>query len=63
MSNADHATDVAALRELLRTQAERLELDPDSVDSPSPNAITARTPDGTLLRLDISRYRPMELSL
>ena len=52
-----------ALRDLLREAAARLELDPASVNSPTPNAITAKAPDGTLLRLDVSRYAATEVSL
>lgn len=54
---------VSALREVVRSRAARLGLDPATITSPSPNAITTKTPDGSLLRLDVSRYRPMELSL
>lgn len=54
---------VRALRELLRSRAAQLGLDPATITSPSPHAITAKAPDGSLLRLDISRYQPMELSL
>jgi hypothetical protein len=54
---------VAALRDLLREAADRLALDPASITSPSPNAIIATAPDGSLLRLDVSRYSATELSL
>jgi hypothetical protein len=61
--SADEFASTAALRALLREAASRLELDPASVNSPTPNAITAMAPDGTLLRLDVSRYRATEVSL
>lgn len=59
----EQTTAVSALREVLRSRAAQLSLDPATITSPSPNAITAKTPDGSLLRLDVSRYEPMELSL
>lgn len=59
----DQQTAVSVLRELLRQEATRLGLDPASIASPAPNAITAKALDGSLLRLDVSRYQPMELSL
>jgi hypothetical protein len=54
---------VAELRDLLRTDATRLGINPESVASPTPHAITAKTNDGSLLRLDVSIYQPAELSL
>lgn len=57
----DVATIDQQLREALRARAERLGLDPDSIASPSPGALVARTPDGTLLRLDVRTYAPAEL--
>ena len=54
---------VRAIRELLRARAEQLALDPASINSPSPAAITGRTRDGALLRLDVSTYQAAELSL
>lgn len=63
---ADSAHEFAsttALRDLLRAAAARPEIDPETVNSPTPNAITAKTPDGTLLRLDVSRYPATEVSL
>ena len=54
---------VRAIRELLRARAEQLALDPASINSPSPAAITGRTTDGALLRLDVSTYQAAELSL
>lgn len=59
----DQQTAVNLLRDLLRTEATRLGLDPASITSPAPNAITATAPDGSLLRLDVSRYQPVELSI
>jgi hypothetical protein len=59
----DQASDVRALRELLRIQAAELKLDPASITSPSPNSVIATASDGSLLRLDVSRYEPMEPSL
>ena len=54
---------VNELQDLLRDEAVRLALDPGSITSPSPWTIVGRTQDGTLLRLDVSRYRQSELSL
>jgi hypothetical protein len=53
---------VRAVREALREQATRFALDPASITSPTPAAITGRTADGALVRLDVSTYRPAELS-
>ena len=54
---------VADLCAALRDSADRLELDPESLTSPSPHAITCRTCDGALVRLDISTYTKTELAL
>ena len=54
---------VDELRELLRTDATRLGINPESVTSPTPHAITAKATDGSLLRLDVSTYQAAELSL
>lgn len=51
------------LRELLRTDATRLGINPESVTPPTPHAITAKATDGSLLRLDVSTYQAAELSL
>lgn len=56
-----HAT--SELRDLLHREARRLSLDPDSIDSPTPHAITAKTRDGYLLRLDVTTYKAAELAL
>jgi hypothetical protein len=53
---------VRAVREALRAQATRLALDPASISSPSPAAITGRTANGALVRLDVSTYEAAELS-
>jgi hypothetical protein len=53
---------VRAVREALREHAARLALDPASITSPTPRAITGRSADGALVRLDVSTYRPAELS-
>lgn len=50
------------LREAICDAAERLALDPASITSPTPAAITARTRDGDLVRLDVSSYPPDGLS-
>ncbi len=50
------------LRDALRARAARLALDPASITSPTPDAITARGLDGSLLRLDYHRYDQRELS-
>jgi hypothetical protein len=49
------------LHEALAARASRLGLDPDSISSPSPGALTVRTARGTLLRLDVCSYRPHDL--
>jgi hypothetical protein len=51
------------LRRMLRARAAQLALDPDTIESPTPGAVTARRLDGSLVRLDVSTYRPAELSL
>jgi hypothetical protein len=53
---------VRAVREALREHAARLALDPASITSPSPRAITGRSADGALIRLDVSTYQLAELS-
>lgn len=58
----DDAT-MLVIRQVLRDHARKLEIDPDSIHSPSPHAITAMTADGALLRLDVSRYQQIELEL
>lgn len=57
----DAATIDLQLREALLARAERLGIDPSTIASPSPRTLVARTPDGTLLRLDVSTYGPAEL--
>ena len=49
------------LRAALVSRAERLGLDPDTIRSPSPGALTARSYDGTLLRIDFHSYPAREL--
>lgn len=49
------------LREALTVRATRLGLDPATVASPCPGALTARSADGTLLRLDYHAYAPADL--
>jgi hypothetical protein len=53
---------VQAIREVLGAWAAQLALDPSSITSPSPAAITARTANGVLLRLDVTTYQSAELS-
>ena len=53
---------VRQLAEALRDAAAKLELESSSITSPSPHAITARSTDGRLLRLDVSSYAGCELS-
>jgi hypothetical protein len=53
---------IDAIREALRSQAAKLALDPASITLPSPTAITGRTANGALLRLDVSTYQPSELT-
>ena len=61
MSHSDDAI-MNALREMLRARAAHLALDPASITSPTPGAITGRAFDGSLVRLDVSTYAPTELS-
>jgi hypothetical protein len=61
--SADNRDAVTELRQMLREAAARLALDPATIASPTPVAIIGRTRDGSLLRLDVSSYRPQELSL
>jgi hypothetical protein len=61
MSTTDPSI-VDALREVLRTRATHLALDPASITSPTSGAITGRAADGSLVRLDVSTYQPTELS-
>jgi hypothetical protein len=49
------------LREALRDRAERLGLDPASIDSPTSGTLVARTVDGALLRVDFRTYQAREL--
>jgi hypothetical protein len=53
---------VRAIREALRSRAAQLALDPASISSPSPAAITGPTANGTLVRLGVSTYRAVELT-
>ena len=53
--NGDKET-TERLRELIRAAAAQLELKPESISSPTPSAITARTRAGDLVRLDVSNY-------
>lgn len=62
MGQLDAATIDRQLREALIARAERLGLDPATVESPSPGALVARACDGTLLRLDVSTYAAAELA-
>jgi hypothetical protein len=52
----------SALRKALIARAAQLGIDPDSLRCPSPNAITARRDDGSLLRLDFGTWPGAELS-
>ena len=56
---ADVVTDV--IREAIEQRAARLGIDPQSVISPSPRAVCARTRGGDLLRLDVSAYHGADL--
>jgi hypothetical protein len=51
------------LQRVLRARAAQLAIDPETIASPTPGALTARRLDGSLVRLDISTYRAAELSL
>jgi hypothetical protein len=44
------------LSRALRDHAHELRIDPASIRSPSPHAVTARTHDGALFRLDYDTY-------
>ncbi len=50
------------LREALVARADRLGLDPASIETPTPGAIIARGVGGELLRLDYRTYRGAELA-
>lgn len=49
------------LREALTACAVRMGLDPTTIGSPSPGVIIARSPDGALLRLDVSTCTATDL--
>jgi hypothetical protein len=51
------------LRQMLQARADQLAIDPETIESPTPGAVTARRLDGSLVRLDVSTYRAAELSL
>ena len=51
------------LRDALKACAHRLDLAIDSIHSPAPGAMVARTTRGDLLRLDFEVYTASELSL
>lgn len=50
------------LRDALTVRAHRLDLAVESIHSPSPGAMVARTTNGDLLRLDIAVYASEELA-
>jgi len=52
----------AFLRATIRANAARLALDPASVTSTTPGAVTAHTSNGSLLRVDFSTYAESELT-
>jgi hypothetical protein len=60
--NLHHDRTQAALRNALIARAVELGIDPDTVRYPSPNSITARRDDGSLLRLDFGSWPAAELS-
>jgi hypothetical protein len=49
------------LREAIAARAQRLGIDPRTVGSPTPRAVTARSSAGDLLRLDVSTYCSADL--
>lgn len=53
---------IRAIRDALRERATQLALDPASIMSPVPAAITARSAGGALIRLDVSSYQAAELT-
>ncbi len=53
---------VEAVREVLARHADELGLDRANIIRLASPAVTARTRDGGLLRLDMSTYEPSELS-
>jgi hypothetical protein len=61
--NGGEEAAVAELQRILREAAARLALDATSVTSPTRRAIVARSRDGSVLRLDVSRYSATELSI
>jgi hypothetical protein len=50
------------LRAVLAERAARLGISPETIRSPAPGALTARRPDGSLLRLDFRDYQPSEIA-
>jgi hypothetical protein len=57
----DADTIARELREAIAARAQRLGIDPRTIASPTPRAVTARTGAGDLLRLDVSTYRSADL--
>ena len=51
-----------AVRDVLTRHAHELGVDPATITRLASSAVTARTQDGGLLRLDVSAYSPAELS-
>ena len=51
-----------AVRDVLTRHAHELGIDPATITRLASPAVTARTRDGALLRLDVSTYTPSELS-
>jgi hypothetical protein len=51
-----------AVRDVLTRHARELGVDPATITRLASSAVTARTQDGGLLRLDVSAYSPAELS-
>jgi hypothetical protein len=61
MATLDEEQISRLLGQALRARAVRLDLDPASITSPT-GAVTARTTDGNLLRLDFRSYAANELA-
>jgi hypothetical protein len=62
MSKLDKDQVTRELRDALKCRAHKLDLALDSIYSPGPGSVTARTTTGDLLRLDFDCYTAAELS-
>ena len=60
-TSIDDEVIASEIRRAIEARAARLGIDPDTIGSPAPRAVTARTHAGDLLRLDVSTYRSADL--